>query len=208
MGRNNWGWSGGGGSSSSSSYSGSYGGHGSGGGGGGGGGGGSSRGISSPTPSSAPSYAGVRNGVSIQGAQMMGGLYMHYQFGRNKDYYIDASTLDFSGVTQEQLGLTQTPNKPQLVDLFKTGINELSLSFGTVTMTYQGNDQFTINDEFNFDYHEGGITARNAATLIGGLAVFGRIFDYKIPVFPLILQPNYHFGGPFLVKFNGTVTIR
>jgi hypothetical protein len=87
-------------------------------------------------------------------------------------------------------------------------IDELSLSFGTVTMVYQGNDQFTIEDSFDFDYHEGGITARNAATLIGGLVVFGRIFDHKIPVFPFILQPNYPFGGPFPIKFNGTITIR
>jgi hypothetical protein len=111
--------------------------------------------------------------------------------------------------SQKELGLKQKLNEPQLVDLFKTGINELSLSFGTVTMIYEGNDQFTIEDRFDFDRQPDASFFRNAGTFVGGL-VFGRIFNTPAPYLPTIyyLQPNYYFGGPFKINFTGTVTIR
>jgi hypothetical protein len=140
---------------------------------------------------------------------MMAGLYMHYQFGGTKDYYINASELDFSMTSQNDLGLTQTPDVVQYVNLFNTGINELSLSFGNVGMVYQGNDQFSIQDRFDFDRRPEASFSRNAGTFLGGLA-FGRIFNTPAPYLPPIfyLQPNYYFGGPFDIKFNGTVTIK
>lgn len=73
-------------------------------------------------------------------------------------------------------------------------------------MTYQGNNQFSINsDYFNFDYQSGSSFRRNAGTFIGG-AVFGQF--YEIPITPFsILRDITGFGGSFKINFIGTTTI-
>lgn len=77
-------------------------------------------------------------------------------------------------------------------------------------MIYQGNDQFSIQDNFDFDRHPGDFfTKRNIVTLIGSAAVFGKYFNTPINYPNLhFWQPNRFFGGPFPVKFRGTVTIK
>jgi hypothetical protein len=134
-------------------------------------------------------------------------LYMHTQFGGRADYNIKASTLDFSGTSQRELKLTgMKPGDVRTISLFDSGINSRSLAFGSLRMTYQDNNQFSIESNlFDFDYQSNSSFARDAGTFIGG-AVFGQF--YTIPITPFsILRDVTGFGGSFMINFNGTVTI-
>jgi len=67
------------------------------------------------------------------------------------------------------------------------------------------NNQFSIMDDmFDFDCQKGASFSRNVGTLIEG-TVFGRVYNFRIPN---IIQPNFFFGGPFPIIFNGVITIR
>lgn len=127
-----------------------------------------------------------------------------------KKIIINTGDLDFSETSREKLGLLDMEvGETRTVNLFETGINELSLSFGKIEMTYEGNDQFSIRpNDFDFDYKENASFSRNAATFLGG-ALFGRFFDTPIYLPHLhFLQPNIFIGGTFRIIFTGTTTIR
>ena len=97
-------------------------------------------------------------------------MYGHFQIGENQPLNIDASSLDFSGMSQKQLGLTNLPVGYSLsINLFRSGINSVSLAFGKVFITNRGNNQFQINqDVFDFNIEwQNGFSARNAGTLLG-----------------------------------------
>ncbi len=148
----------------------------------------------------------ARQGGST-GDYLLAKLYWHNQYGGVDDYNIKASTLDFSGTSQRELGLTgMKVGSSKGVNLFNSGINSNSLAFGKLTMTYQGNNQFSIaSNKFDFDYQSNSSFWRNAATFVGG-AVFGQF--YTIPITPFsILRDATGFGGSFMINFNGTVTI-
>ena len=141
--------------------------------------------------------------------RLLAKLYRHYQFGDGEDFYIDASTLNFNKTSQKKLGLSNMKvGESKGVNLFDSGINSNSLAFGKLTMTYQGNNQFSIESNFfDFDYQPKSSLSRNLGTFVGG-AVFGRFFNTPMPLpHPFFLQPNLAFGGPFKVVFNGTATI-
>jgi len=166
-------------------------------------------------------WAGAGNildfkGFFIKKAQGQGGstgdyllakIYWHNQFGGGDDYNINASTLDFSGTSQRELKLTgMKVGDSRNVNLFNSGINSISLAFGNLRMTYQGNNQFSIkSNRFDFDYQSKASFSRNAGTFVGG-AVFDQF--YTIPITPFgILRDVTGFGGSFMINFNGTVTI-
>ena len=135
-------------------------------------------------------------------------LYWHNQFGGRADYNINASTLDFSGTSQRELGLAgMKPNDIRYANLFNSGINQNSLAFGKLDMVYEGNNQFSvISNRFDFDYQSNASFGRNAGTFVGG-AVFGQF--YTIPITPFsILRDITGFGGAFMINFNGIVTIK
>ncbi len=72
-------------------------------------------------------------------------MYTHFQVGNGKDMHVNASSLNFSKTSQRQLGLIgMKPGDKRSVNLFKSGINPISLAFGKVDMIYSGNNQFTI----------------------------------------------------------------
>ena len=121
---------------------------------------------------------------------------------------INSASLDFSGTSQRQLGLTgMMQGESREGNLFKPGINAQSLAFGRLEFTYQGNNQFSItNNMFDFDYQAGQSFSRNAGTILGG--------DVNYNVFPSLLLRSpiptlvpMIFGGPYNVIFNGNVTI-
>jgi hypothetical protein len=159
-------------------------------------------------PGTYPSQPPRKGGTAWAGVTMMSKLYHHYQFGGGRDYFIDASKFDFSHTSRKELGIPANPviNKSYSVNLFKAGINALSLSFGNVKMIYHGNDQFSImSDRFDFDRQPNASFSRNAATLVGSL-VFGQIFETSL-LLPYS-QPNVFWGGPFDIYFWGLITIK
>jgi RHS repeat-associated protein len=141
----------------------------------------------------------VPEGVDASDYGILVSMYTHFQNGNKTDLNINASTLDFSGTSQSQLGLanmTVGQNRP--VNLFKSGINQNSLAFGKVKMTYEGNSQFSIlPDRFDFDIEKTNrFSARNIGTALGAFA------NYAInPMQPIL------FGGSYNVIFNNTATI-
>ena len=147
--------------------------------------------------------------TSWANSKMMAKLAAHYETGGKKDFLFNDGDLDFSFTSRKQLGIPDNlkPGDPWSVNLFDAGVNELSLSFGKVDLIYQGNNQFTMTDYFDFNYEKGGTFARNAGTFVGG-AVFRTIYGVPIPAPPpfSIFRPNVFRGGPFNVR--GTVTIR
>lgn len=120
---------------------------------------------------------------------------------------VNASTLDFSGTSQRELKLTgMKPEDVRNANLFNSGINQKSLAFGNLRMTYKGNNQFSItSNRFDFDYQSTASFGRNAGTFVGG-AVFGQF--YITPITPFsVLRDVTGFGGSFMIHFKGTVTI-
>jgi hypothetical protein len=135
----------------------------------------------------------------------LAGMYAHFQFGGGNPMTINASSLDFSGTNQKQLGLDKIGIGKTLdpVNLFKAGINSNSLAFGRLSMTRVSETQFSIAPNmFDFDYQSDASWQRNAGTILGSMINYnlfpGAPFS---PLVPLI------FGGPYNVIFNGTVTI-
>jgi len=143
------------------------------------------------------------------GLELLADLYLHYQFGFKRDYVIPTSRLDFSKTSQKKLGLKQEIGKQTVKLIELTGYNPISLAFGTVDFYWQGGNQFSITDHFDFNHEKGASLSRNLGTL-GASLIFGRVFNAAIPVYynPVIpIQPNYFFGGDFKIIFRGTVTI-
>lgn len=104
-------------------------------------------------------------------------------------------------MSQKQLGLTNLKvNKTLPINLFRSGINSVSLAFGKVFITNRGNNQFQIKqDVFDFNIEwENGFSARNAGTLLGAFINYNLLI---FPELPLIM------GGPYQDNFIGTVTI-
>ncbi|GIV29548.1 MAG: hypothetical protein KatS3mg028_0614 [Bacteroidia bacterium] len=140
-------------------------------------------------------------------------LWWHYQYGGGADMIIDASTLDFGGATQEDLGLTNlVPGNIYPVDLYGAGISPAALALGRIRMIYLGNNRFSIvsdkNTRFDFNplYDPTASWRRNIGNLIGSF-----ICDICSPptfIGNFIPVPaNTIYGGPFNIIFVGTVYI-
>ncbi len=121
------------------------------------------------------------------GYSLLSNLFWHYQFGGKGDFNMNASSLDFGGATQSQLGLSgMTIGEDRPVNLFNLGINPTSLVLGNIRVVYEGNNQFSIlTVEFNFEYRDDGTWERTAGTFIGG-AVFGQFMDIPITPYSVI----------------------
>ncbi len=137
-------------------------------------------------------------------------MYLHFQFGGHQPMTIKMSSMDFSGTSQRELGLTgMTPGDIRKVNLFKAGpFFQPALAFGNARMRYLGNDRFTIvgdkNARFDFSPLVGGSSiARDAGN------VFGAYINYNIwaiPISPLLVIPPL-ISGPYDVNFIGTTII-
>jgi RHS repeat-associated protein len=131
-------------------------------------------------------------------------MYEHFQIGGGEPMIINASTIDFSGTTQGQLGLDKLEIGQTLdpVNLFDAGINSNSLAFGKLSMTRISDTQFSIApNTFNFDYQSGASWQRNAGTILGGAINYNLMISPAAALIPVFL------GGPYNVIFKGTVTI-
>jgi len=137
----------------------------------------------------------------------LAGMYLHFQFNR-EPMLINMSSIDFSGTTQRELGLTGLAiGKSRAVNLFKIGpLNKAALAFGNVNMKNHGNNQFSIvgDKSSRFDFFRlidtKASVYRNAGNILGAAINYNLITPVPIWV-PLI------FGGPFDVNFTGTTTI-
>ena len=135
------------------------------------------------------------------------GIAVHYEVGERKNMLLRASSINLKGTNQRELGLTGKTFKE--VNLFDSGKNFNSLTFGRLNMTRVNSTQFTIEaNMFDFDYQADASFSRNAGTFLGGL-LFGRVFNTPLPSGKdsMTLRPNYVHGGPFNIIFLGTVTI-
>ncbi|MBI4945229.1 MAG: hypothetical protein HY840_02375 [Bacteroidetes bacterium] len=131
-------------------------------------------------------------------------MYIHFQFGGGNPMTINASSIDFSGTNQRQLGLDKIGIGKTLdpVNLFNAGINSNSLAFGRLSMTRVSETQFSIApNKFDFDYQPDASWQRNAGTMLGGAVNYNLWLSPGSALVPLI------FGGSYWVNFNGTATI-
>jgi RHS repeat-associated protein len=137
-------------------------------------------------------------------------LYSHFQIGDGKPVTFNMSSIDFSGATQKDLGLTgMKPGEVRNVNLFDAGpTNPAALAFGRVRMIYHGNNQFSIvgDKSSRFDFWKlidpAASTGRNVGNLLGAA------INYNVITMGVVgaLIPTV-FGGAFDVNFVGTVTI-
>ncbi len=140
----------------------------------------------------------------------LAGMYMHFQFGGGKSITIKMSSIDFSGTSQEVLGLfAMNVGDVRAVNLFNAGsTNPAALAFGRVNMKYHGNNQFSIisdkSSRFDFSplYDPKASLGRNVGNTLGTMINY-NLFPHA-PVSPLV---PLIFGGPYDVKFSGTTTI-
>ena len=140
----------------------------------------------------------------------LAGMYAHFQFGGGNPMTLNMSSIDFSGTSQRELGLTgMTVGKSRPVNLFNAGAtNSAALAFGRVNMMYHGNNQFSIvsdnSSRFDFSpiYDPGASWGRNAGNILGTMINYNLMPGTPFsPLVPLI------FGGPYKVNFYGTTTI-
>jgi hypothetical protein len=140
----------------------------------------------------------------------LAGMYAHFQFGGTSPMTLNMSSIDFSGTSQEELGLSgMKTGDVRPVNLFDAGpTNSAALAFGRVNMTYHGNNQFSIvsdkSSRFDFSplYDPGASLGRNAGNILGTMINYNLMPGNPfLPLVPLI------FGGPYNVNYNGTTTI-
>ena len=149
-----------------------------------------------------------RHGINLIEADLMFDLFFHYQFGKRKPFRVYVSDLDLHNYTRKQLGIPNNikPGYTQVINLLDLGISGTSIPFGKIRLRCHGNNKFSIDDdEFDFDIvWEEGVTKRNVITLLGGLIVFNNFNNIHINP----LNPNFYFGGPFLIHFRGYIIIK
>ena len=139
----------------------------------------------------------------------LAGMYLHFQFGGGKPMTINMSSIDFSGTSQKDLGLTgMTKGDVRSVNLFNAGtLHPAALAFGRINMTYYGNNQFSIvsDKSASFDfyplYDPGASMGRNVGNIIGAG------INYNLWLSPAATLVPFIWGGPYPVYFNGTTTI-
>jgi len=136
-------------------------------------------------------------------------MYFHYQFGLKAALNINMSSIDFSHTSQSELGLSgMEAGEYRAVNLFaKTGVNSISLAFGRAGFVYQGNNQFSMVDKFNFDplWDTSATNGRN----IGNIA--GFLINQNVPIVgiaPLAPVVPIIFGGGYEINFVGTTYIK
>jgi RHS repeat-associated protein len=151
-----------------------------------------------------------KNGSSDGGDDFsLAGMYLHFQFGGGKPMTINMSSIDFSGTSQKELGLTgMTKGDIRSVSLFNAGtLHPAALAFGRINMMYYGNNQFSIvsDKSASFDfyplYDPGASTGRNVGNIIGAGINYNLWLSPATTLVPLI------WGGPYPVYFNGTTSI-
>jgi RHS repeat-associated protein len=138
----------------------------------------------------------------------LGLMYYHFQLGGKDVLNLNMSSIDFSHTSQSELGLTDLKVGDIVpVNLFVTGVNPISLSFGRAWFIYHGDNQFSMIDAFNFDplWDEGASNARNIGN-VSGLLINYNVHLLRLspltPFVPLI------FGGPYDINFIGTTYIQ
>ncbi len=132
--------------------------------------------------------------------------YLHYQFGGRKDLYVSTSALNFNFVRQSDL--RQDKNNPNLysVNLFALNkFSQTSLTLGKVKLEKIEKGEYKLKEDYyDFNIERGkGLTKRNIATFIAGL-LHGPVVDNKY----IFIGPSMFFGGPFYIKFIGTIKIK
>ena len=137
--------------------------------------------------------------------------YWHYQFGGRKPFIVDASTLNLSYISFDDLH--DDGNGNYSVDLFKYSKSQTALALGKISLTIMGNNLYQVNtDKYDFDIEWGeGWTKRNIGTFISGY-IHGPVIDnVSIPVFigslPLY-GPSTYWGGSFDIEFINAVYIK
>jgi hypothetical protein len=142
-------------------------------------------------------------------------LYLHFQVGGGKPLNINMSSVDFSGTSQKELGLTgMKSGDVRPVNLFNAGpLNQAALAFGRVNIKAHGNNQFSIiggdeSSQFNFSplIDSDASFGRNAGNLLGA-GINYNVFPSLILRSPIPTLVPLIFGGPFDIHFNGTTTI-
>ena len=138
--------------------------------------------------------------------------FMHYQFGGKEPLYVSTSALDFSFVSQSDL--KSTKNNTYSVNLFSINpTSKTSLALGKISLNSEGNNMYTIKKDdydFNIEWNQG-ISKRNIATFGAGI-LHGPVID-NIPI-PILINgiplfgPSVFFGGPYQIKFKGSIYIK
>lgn len=131
----------------------------------------------------------------------------HYCFGEGRPLYVDASTIDFSFLSQ---GVLEPVNDNiYTINLFTFPYmflsDQLSMALGRITLTCVGDNMYEIwPDKYNFDVKHGEYFSswRNFATAVGGV-LHGGINE---PTF--LLYPATYWGGGFDIIFVNRVYIK
>ena len=139
--------------------------------------------------------------------------YGHYQFGKGRDFWVDASTLKLDYITQNDLSYHDGIATVNLFDYSKTAQSALTL--GKINLTPVGENLFEIHfDTYNFEIEwERGWTTRNIGTAISGFIHGPVLDDIPLPTHwmdgkPCYAQPSVYWGGPFKIHFTNCVYIK
>ncbi len=134
-------------------------------------------------------------------------LYWHFQIGGNEDFHLDATTLDFSGTNQRELGIASlNVGERELVNLFDAGINSNSLGFGRIWVSKVNDSQFSV-DRNSFDFSPLWDSSASLGRNLGNAVVNYNILLSYFSESPVPTLIPIFFGGGFDVIFNGNITI-
>ena len=122
------------------------------------------------------------------GNNLLAKMWFHYQFGRQEPIFLDASTLDFSNIVQDNI-------KNNGINTYKYGgINNTSLTLGKISVRGVGDNLYQIApDTYNFNIEIGDswlnlFTKRNIATICSGVlhnTRYSMFFGGEFDIYPV-----------------------
>ena len=153
-------------------------------------------------------------GAKVHSAENLSSkAFWHYQFGKRKDYWIDASTIDLDFISQADLEYHDGIAIINLYDYIEA--EEYAFVFGKIRLEPKGNNIFEIKpDEYDFNIEWNyGWNKRNIATAASGLLHGPVIDNTPLPTHwmggrPCFAQPSVYWGGPFYFHFSNCIYIK
>lgn len=127
--------------------------------------------------------------------------YGHYRVGEGKELVVNTQSLNFSGLSQENIKTDKNGNLS--IQTFDGGINSTSAAIGKVGLIAEGDNKYSLKpDKYDFNIESRNLfSGRNFLTVIGGLL-------HNLPERGDEYMPNMSIRPQsFMIRFEGKIEL-